>query len=247
MKIDDIQGTKARVRHPTRPNGDNQYTYLDYRDVTDVDFKTKRSTNPLMPEYVHREEDGTKCTIGQVPGSLPNVLPPARQDQEFVATSLKTKDILGCATSTKGIGSFHTRPRKDVKQTNITSDIIGCAPDSLKKAPVTIRQTHPLDPDYQMPGRLELSNINHAFGKRNAVQQAILDKHVARGDNRQFMGTGASTLKAAAQASLEGSKLYSASRQESMKSAKEVADLPADVVPNRSSKAVSEAAASHKS
>jgi hypothetical protein len=98
-----------------------------------------------------------------------------------------------------------------------------------------------------MPGRLELTNINDAFGKRNAVQQAILDKHAARGDNRQFMGTGTSTLKAAAQASLEGSKLYSASRQESMKSAKEVADLPADVVPNRSSKAVSEAAASHKS
>ena len=61
------------------------------------------------------------------------------------------------------------------------------------------------------------------------------------------MGTGTNTLKAAAQASLEGSKLYSASRQESMKSANEVANLPADVVPNRSSKAVSEAAASHKS
>ena len=100
-----------------------------------------------------------------------------------------------------------------------------------------------------MPGRLELSNVNDAFGKRNKVQQDILDRHVARGDNTQFLGAGPgpSTLKAAAQASLEGSKLYSASRQESMKSAKEVADLPANVVPNRSSKAVSEAAASHKS
>lgn len=96
-----------------------------------------------------------------------------------------------------------------------------------------------------MPGRNELSNINDAFGKRNAVQQKILDKHVARGDNRQFLGT---TLKTAAQASLEsGSKLYSASRQESMKSAQEVENLPADPKPNRSSKAVSEAAASHKS
>ena len=126
-----------------------------------------------------------------------------------------------------------------MKQTNITSDIIGCQADSLKKAPTTIRCTHPLDPNYQMPGRNELSNINDAFGKRNAVQQAILDKHAARGDNRQFLGT---TLQTAAQASLEGSKLYSASRQESIKSAKEVADLPADPKPNRSSKAVSEAA-----
>jgi hypothetical protein len=32
---------------------------MDYRDVTNVDFKTKRTTNPLNPVYVHREEDGT--------------------------------------------------------------------------------------------------------------------------------------------------------------------------------------------
>jgi len=35
----------------------------------------------------------------------------------------------------------------------------------LKKAPETIRATNPLDPDYQMPGRSELTNINDAFGK----------------------------------------------------------------------------------
>ena len=64
MRIDDIEGTLARVRHPSRPNGDHQYTYLDYRDVTHVDFKSKRSTNPLMPTYVHREEDGSITEIG---------------------------------------------------------------------------------------------------------------------------------------------------------------------------------------
>jgi hypothetical protein len=36
-----------------------------------------------MPTYVHREEDGKLSTIGKVPGSFPNVLPPARQDKEF--------------------------------------------------------------------------------------------------------------------------------------------------------------------
>lgn len=40
-----------------------------------------------------------------------------------------------------------------------------------------------------MPGRYELSNINDAFGKRNSLQQAILEKHKARGDNRQFLQT----------------------------------------------------------
>jgi hypothetical protein len=58
MKISDIEGTKARVRHPSRPNGDTQYSAIDYRDVTNVDFKSKRITNPLQPTYVHREEDG---------------------------------------------------------------------------------------------------------------------------------------------------------------------------------------------
>lgn len=169
MKIDDIEGTLARVRHPTRPNGDNQYSNIDYRDVTNVDFKSTRTTNPLQPTYVHREENGTLGTIGSVAGSFPNVLPPPRKDLEFVATSLKTKDILGCATATKGIGSFHTRERREFQTTNKTSDIVGCQPDSLKKAPVTLRQTHPLDPDYQFPGRNELTNINDAFGKRNAL------------------------------------------------------------------------------
>lgn len=182
---------------------------MDYKDVTHCDFKTKRSVNPLNPTYVHRNDDGSITEIGPVPGSIPYTLPPPRKDPEFVTTSLKTKDILGCATGTKGFGSFHTRVRKDFKQTNVTQDIEGCSPDSLKKGPVTLRTTHPLDPEYQMPGRNELSNINDAFGKRNAVQQAMLDKHVARGDNRQFLG---STLQTAAQASLAGSKLYSASR-----------------------------------
>ena len=52
-----------------------------------------------------------------------------------------------------------------------------------------MRQTHPLDPDYQMPGRNELSNVNDAFGKRNLVQQRILDRAVERGDNKQFLQT----------------------------------------------------------
>jgi hypothetical protein len=92
---------------------------------------------------------------------------------------------------------------------------MGSQPDSLKKGVLTKRITHPLDPEYQMPGRFELENINDAFGKKNPVQQAILDKHIARGDNKQF-------LKSRADTSLEGSKLFAASRE----AAKEVENLP---------------------
>ena len=81
---------------------------------------------------------------------------------------------------------------------------------TLKKSPETKRQTHPLDPSYQMPGRMELTNINDCFGKRNAVQQSILDRHAARNDKPV-----GSTFQASAQQSLgikEVSSLHSASR-----------------------------------
>ena len=35
---------------------------------------------------------------------------------------------------------------------------------------MTIRCTHPLDPDYQFPGRTELTNINDAFGKHPDIE-----------------------------------------------------------------------------
>ena len=110
---------------------------------------------------------------------------------------MKTEDILGCAIGTKNHGSFHTRDRRGFKNTNITSDIHGAQPGTLKKSPDTKRQTHPLDPNYQMPGRMELTNINDCFGKRNAVQQAILDRHNARSDKPV-----GSTFQASAQQSL---------------------------------------------
>mmetsp|Transcript_9374 Transcript_9374/g.14265 ORF Transcript_9374/g.14265 Transcript_9374/m.14265 type:complete len:122 (+) Transcript_9374:652-1017(+) len=121
---------------------------MDYRDVTHCDFKTKRSTNPLMPSYMIRDEEDKLCDIGDVKGSKPHVLPPPRQDKSYIDAALKTKDILGCAVSTKGLGNFHSRERRGFKNTNITTDIVGAQPGSLKKSPDTQRRTHPLDPDY---------------------------------------------------------------------------------------------------
>lgn len=145
---------------------------MDYRDVTNTNFKSTRYTSPLDPTYVVRDETRNMqiTTIGPVDGSKPHVLPPARKDLNFVAKSLKTDDILGCSIGTKNHGNFHTRDRRGFKNTNITSDIIGAQPGTLKRCPDTKRQTSPLDPSYQMPGRLELTNINDCFGKRNAVQ-----------------------------------------------------------------------------
>jgi len=80
MNIKDIEGTNARPRHFTRPGGDATYQSMDYRDVTDVDFKTTRVVNPLEPSYLVRANDDKKevCTIGPIDFNRPNVLPPPR-------------------------------------------------------------------------------------------------------------------------------------------------------------------------
>lgn len=56
---------------------------MDYRDVTNTNFKSTRYTNPLMPTYTVRNEEHKPLTIGPVAGSNPNVLPPQRKDPEF--------------------------------------------------------------------------------------------------------------------------------------------------------------------
>ena len=128
MNIQDIQGTRARP-HTFQRNLSQVHSYnaMDYRDVTDVDFHSSRHINPMEPTYLVRDETKNMevITIGPVEGSKPCVLPPARQDLNFVAKSLKTEDILGCSIGTKNHGNFHTRDRRGYKITNVTSDVIG--------------------------------------------------------------------------------------------------------------------------
>jgi len=102
-------------------------------------------------------------------GSEPNVLPPARTDLNFMNKALKTDDIHGCHVGTKGAHNFHTRERRDIRNPNTNDDIIGSKCGSLRRAPDTKRELHPLDPVYQFPGRSELTNINDCFGKKNPV------------------------------------------------------------------------------
>ena len=108
LNISDIQGSKSRPRINFRNNLNMNYSALDYRDVTNADFKTTRTTNPLSPTYIVRDEKGEKTEIGRVPGSIPCVLPPERKDLDRISLSLKTRDIEGC-----GIGKILSGPFKD--------------------------------------------------------------------------------------------------------------------------------------
>jgi hypothetical protein len=73
MDISDIEGAKAVPKHKLRTQSvvpaAGRPNPMDYRDVTHVDFKTKREVNPLAPSYKHRDEDGKVCDIGAVFGS----------------------------------------------------------------------------------------------------------------------------------------------------------------------------------
>ena len=50
MKIDDITGTRAQQRHKPRQNSGG-YTSYDYTDITKMERKSKRCSNPLDPTY----------------------------------------------------------------------------------------------------------------------------------------------------------------------------------------------------
>ena len=62
MRLGDIEGTSATIRHPERPKKNQEYDPINYRDVTHADFKSKRSTNLLNPVYLCRTTDD-KATV----------------------------------------------------------------------------------------------------------------------------------------------------------------------------------------
>ncbi len=89
MKVDDIEGTKANQRHKPRQNAGGFTTY-DYNDVTKIERKSKRCSNPLDPTYTVTDENGKSCEIGQVDGSRPARMPDPPKDRAAYGGSLNT-------------------------------------------------------------------------------------------------------------------------------------------------------------
>ena len=163
-KIDDIAGTRARIRHQARKNSAG-YTAEDYSDVTKAHFVSKRVVNPLSPSYPFRDENGAMTTIGAIEGNKPQTLPP-RRERGDVNLSLKTGDISGAMASSKGLGVFsEAHKRRDVRVLNRTDDIDGAQSGSLKRGTTSTRVTNPLDPAYQLPGRHELVDPCSAYSR----------------------------------------------------------------------------------
>lgn len=72
--------------------------------------------------------------------------------------AMRTDDITGAQTSTKGLGVFSHHQRRQYNETNNTADIFGAKSGTLKKGPTTQRVSNPLSPDYQFLGRDDLDN-----------------------------------------------------------------------------------------
>ena len=95
MKIDDIEGTKAKIRHSPRKKVQG-YDAYDYSDITKAHFVSSRITNPLNPTYEGRDDSGNKIVYGAVEGSQPTKLPNHKKDPAYLpSSSLWTKDIDG--------------------------------------------------------------------------------------------------------------------------------------------------------
>jgi len=94
MKIDDIAGTRAQQRHKPRQNAGG-FTSYDYTDVTKMERKSKRCSNPLDPTYAVMDEDGKRTEIGAVDGSKPAKMPEPPKDRSQWGGSLATGDIAG--------------------------------------------------------------------------------------------------------------------------------------------------------
>jgi len=111
MKLDDIEGTRAQARHKPRGNAGGFTTY-DYSDVTKIERKSKRCSNPLNPSYMVVDENGKGYEIGTVEGSAPAKMREPPKDRAAFGGSLHTSDISGAQTSTKGLGVFANVTRR---------------------------------------------------------------------------------------------------------------------------------------
>lgn len=140
--ISDIPGATAKQKKDlVKPD------LMNPKDINTLEvFESKRKTNPLMPEYLSRDENNKLITIGQVDGSMPKRS--VNLSQSPHSRHLDTKDIDGATAGTKGNGPLGTKLRNYIRSPNDTLDIEGAQSGTYKKGITTIRATNPLDPNY---------------------------------------------------------------------------------------------------
>lgn len=152
MKIDDIEGTKAIQRGVLSRT--THYDSFLYKDVYEKIPISKRSVNPLQPEYNFRDTYSGDFTrpkwgevnekYGDIKGTKPAGLPAEREG----VRNLNTKDVEGAQANTKGLGVFNFHQRRQVRNPITNEDIEGAKTGTVQRGISTKRCLNPLEPSY---------------------------------------------------------------------------------------------------
>ena len=170
LKNDDVKDSWPRKPYVRK----TKYEFMDYRDVNNVDFQTRRITNPLNPFYEMNFVDGSKVKFGPIEKNRPLV---GSSYMYKVPFNLKIDDIEGT-----NIGSKNKF--KKFQGNNYCyniNDIPGAQSGTLLKGISTKRMTNPLRPKYKYLGEEELKGYyeNNPYNNYNTVSSFNRSKSLA--------------------------------------------------------------------
>ncbi len=174
MNIKDIEGTstkRAKLRTAS-------YSNMNYSDVTHDKFKTRRCVNPLNPMYEIKYKEyyallfrGTvvhgKIDKSEPCGTLPYKYP--------IYFKLELNDIPEAQP-----GSLNKVKNLKSNDGNLKiGDVPGAQTSTLKRGITTIRQSNPLNPQYNLLGAKELLNDNNnPYGTTYNLKNRKTDKRI---------------------------------------------------------------------
>ena len=170
LKNDDVKDSWPRKPYVRK----TKYEFMDYRDVTDVEFQSNRNTNPLNPFYTMNFVDGTKIKFGPIEKNSPLV---GSSYMYKVPLNLKVDDIEG---SNIGSKNKYMKFKGNNYCYNIT-DIVGAQSGTLLKGISTKRMTNPLWPKYKYLGEEELKGYyeNNPYNNYNTVSSFNRSKSIS--------------------------------------------------------------------
>lgn len=177
--VDDIDGAQSGWK-PRHLRARREAPPLDYslnvRDITGGGFRTRRTTNPLIPSYRVNGMDIADDPIKTKPRGLPKA-----KTSPFYP--LITLDIEGAQPGWRPLPQMNPplEARRHFRNTNYMGDIPGAQADTVKHSIVTDRHVNPLNPVYASLDGEPLANPQTPLYKERAwiEAEAQVDKTIA--------------------------------------------------------------------
>jgi hypothetical protein len=96
-----------------------------------------------------------------------------------VSADLNSSDIPGAQAGTKGLGVFAQRERVNLRDSILTTDILGAQASTLKKGLGSKRITNPLNPEYKVLGRTQ-ADLRQDTVYAEPIKDVLVKKKVNR-------------------------------------------------------------------